>query len=390
MNNIPLVVHLIYRLDFGGLETLLAECINHMPPEKYRHAIVCLTDFTAFAEKIKRPEVAIYALHKSSGLGLGTHLKLWKLLRDLRPAILHTYNLSAIEYAFTATLAGVPIRVHAEHGRDVSDPRGTNWKHNLLRRFLIPFIHRFIPVSDDLRLWLKSVVGVPDAKNVLINNGVDTAHFAPGKHPPVWPESWDSAPGYFVIGTVGRIQEIKNHQGLLDAFIRLRKTALANERLYLAIVGDGPLFATLQKQVIDAGIAEFVWLPGSRTDIAEIMQSFSVFALPSLAEGTPVTILEAMSVGLPVVASRVGGIPDVVVDKVTGTLVPPSDLDALTNALTSYLRQPEVCSLHGAAGRDRVQQRYSLQAMLAAYTNLYDDLCKTNLKLGEPIEPCVE
>ncbi|MGZ3240322.1 MAG: glycosyltransferase, partial [Burkholderiaceae bacterium] len=162
-NSIPLVVHLIYRLDFGGLETLLAECVNRMPAHKYRHAIVCLTDYTDFAKKITQPGVEIFALHKAPGLGLGTHAKLWKLLRKLRPTILHTYNLAAIEYAFTATLAGVPIRIHAEHGRDASDPEGKNRKHNLLRRWLVPFIDCYIPVSGDLQKWLKNVVGVPDA-----------------------------------------------------------------------------------------------------------------------------------------------------------------------------------------------------------------------------------
>src|SRR6478672_12716150 len=116
MNAAPLVVHLIYRFDFGGLETLVAECINRMPVEQYRHAIVCLTGYTEFAAKISRPGVDIIALDKPPGLALATHVKLWKLLRQLKPAVLHSYNLAAVEYAFTAALAGVPVRVHAEHG----------------------------------------------------------------------------------------------------------------------------------------------------------------------------------------------------------------------------------------------------------------------------------
>src|SRR6476661_5862864 len=134
MNAAPLVVHLIYRFDFGGLETLVAECINRMPADSYRHAIVCLTGYTDFARKISRPDVQLIALNKPPGLAPGIHWKLWKLLRRLRPAVLHSYNLAAIEYAFTAALAGVPVRVHAEHGRDAADPQGLNRKHNMLRR----------------------------------------------------------------------------------------------------------------------------------------------------------------------------------------------------------------------------------------------------------------
>lgn len=390
-NTIPLVVHLIYRLDFGGLETLLAECVNRMPAHKYRHAIVCLTDYTDFAKKITQPGVEIFALHKAPGLGMGTHAKLWKLLRKLRPTILHTYNLAAIEYAFTATLAGVPIRIHAEHGRDASDPEGKNRKHNLLRRWLVPFIDCYIPVSGDLQRWLKNVIGVPDAKNLLINNGVDIEHFKKNpnqKNPSIL---WNVPQDAFVIGTVGRIQDVKNHVGLIEAFMQLRSQLPEEKaRLRLAIVGDGPLRKTVEDKIASAGIADVVWLPGARTDIAEIMQTFSVFALSSIAEGTPVTILEAMSVGLPVVATYVGGIPALVIDHVTGILVPPNDADALATALAAYIKQPAIARQHGAAGRERIGQQYSVAAMLAAYTALYDRLCKSKTKLNEAIEPCAE
>ena len=159
MDRVPLVAHLIYRLDFGGLETLLVDCINRMPAH-YRHAVVCLTDYSAFVQNIQRPDVQLFSLHKPPGHGIKTHLKLWKLLRRLRPDILHTYNLAAMEYAFTAALAGVPVRIHAEHGRDAGDPEGKNAKHNFLRRRLAPFIDRYVPVSDDLHRWLEQVVRI--------------------------------------------------------------------------------------------------------------------------------------------------------------------------------------------------------------------------------------
>lgn len=371
-HQLPLVVHLVYRLDFGGLETVLAECVNRMPADKYRHAIVCLTDYTAFSQKITRPDVQIFALHKPAGLGLGTHLKLWKLLRRLRPTILHTYNLAAIEYAFTAAMAGVPVRVHAEHGRDLSDPEGKNPKHNLLRRLLIPFIDCYVPVSRDLRQWLKDVIRVPDAKNLLINNGVDTEHFHPAAAP--------AFPGQFVVGTVGRIQDIKNHQGLVTAFQRLLELLPEHrDTLRLHIIGDGPLMPQLNAQVAAAGLADQAWLPGARSDIAELMRGFSVFVLPSFAEGTPVTLLEAMSSGLPVIASAVGGIPDVVDDRHTGILVAATDHETIAAQLAAYHRQPAVMAEHGTAGRSLVEQNYSIAAMLLNYTRLYDALCQAKL-----------
>ncbi|MET0320888.1 MAG: glycosyltransferase, partial [Duganella sp.] len=156
----PLVVHLVYRLDCGGLENLLIERINRMAPERYRHAVVCLTGYTAFAGRIRRPGVALHALDKPAGAAPRTHLHLWRLLRRLRPAILHTYNLSALEYAPAALLAGVPVRINGIHGRDAADPQGLNRRHRLLRRLMLPFYDHCYANSADLLAWLRTAIGV--------------------------------------------------------------------------------------------------------------------------------------------------------------------------------------------------------------------------------------
>jgi glycosyltransferase involved in cell wall biosynthesis len=139
----------------------------------------------------------------------------------------------------------------------------------------------------------------------------------------------------------------------------------------------------IREKVHAAGLDDAVWLPGSRTDIAELMSGFDVFALPSIAEGTPVTILEAMACGLPVVASRVGGIPEVVEHQATGLLVPPSDATALADALAMYLQDPQLAARHGAAGRLRVERSNSVAAMVAGYARLYDTLRASKTKLGK-------
>ena len=386
--DIPLVVHLIYRLDFGGLETLLVDCINHLPPERYRHAIVCLTGYTAFADKIARPGVELYALDKAPGLGLGIHVKLFKLLRKLRPAVLHTYNFACAEYAAPAWLAGVPVRVHAEHGRDASDPQGLNRKHNFLRRALVPFIDRYVPVSHDLTRWLTNVVGIPAAKTQLIMNGVDTGRFAPNLAAAGTP--W-AGQDVFVIGTVGRLQDVKDQASLIAAFALLcAAQPEARARLRLAVIGDGPLRDTLARKARDAGVADLVWFAGARNDIPELMRSFDLFALSSIAEGTPVTLLEAMACGLPVVATNVGGIPEVVQDGVNGALVAAGDAPALAAALGLYAADPARVQEHGAAARLNIERHYSVAAMVAAYTALYDRLGKRHTNPEEITQPCAE
>lgn len=386
----PLVAHLIYRLDIGGLETLLVDTINRMAPGRYRHAVICLTDYTDFAQRITRPDVALYALHKPAGLALGTHADLFRLLRRLAPDILHTYNLGTIEYAATAWAAGVPVRIHAEHGRDARDPQGINPKHNLLRRLLTPVIDRYVPVSRDLAGWLERVVRIPARKLQLIDNGVDTERFRAGTAAAT--EAWQDAPDAFVIGTVGRLQDVKDQATLVDAFALLRRQ-LPNEKLRLVLVGDGPLRAQLEARVAALGLQDCVFLPGPRSDVAPVMRSFSLFALSSIAEGTPVTMLEAMASELPVVSTAVGGIPDLITPGVSGALVPTRDPQALAAAIAPYVHDRLLARRHGAGGRARVEQQYSMQAMLAAYVALYDELCQTKTTPRTPkkaITPCAE
>ena len=386
----PLVIHLVYRLDFGGLENLMVERINRMPAEAYRHAVVALTEITDFASKIKKPGVALYSLHKQPGLSLKTHVDLWKLLRRLKPAILHTYNLSAVEYAPAGLLAGVPVRINGAHGRDAADPEGRNRKHNALRRAMVPFYDCCYANSAAMVEWNRQVIKVPAAKSRLLGNGIDADKF----HPPLEGSQRHLAvfgPGCTTIGTVGRVEEVKNHAGLVDAFIALRaRCPQSAARLRLAIVGAGPLLAALRAKVEAAGIAELVWLPGARSDVADILRGLDIFVMSSLAEGTPGSALEAMASSLPVVGTRVGGIPEVIDDGVTGVLVPPSDSAAMAVALEAYVRDPLLAARHGAAGRERVLRKYNMAAMVAAYKSLYDTLCERKTKFRKPVKSCVE
>jgi sugar transferase (PEP-CTERM/EpsH1 system associated) len=186
----PLVAHIIHRLDFGGLENGLVNLINAMPVERYRHAIVCLTDYSRFRERVRRPDVAVYALHKRPGKDFGLYGRLWRLLRRVRPDIVHTRNLAAVDCLVPAALAGVPHRVHGEHGRDVVDLDGRNWKYVWLRRLTRPLVDRYIPLSEDLEAWLHERIGVPPQRLRRIYNGVDSRRFHPvtpagGAHLPV-------------------------------------------------------------------------------------------------------------------------------------------------------------------------------------------------------------
>lgn len=378
-----LVVHLVQQLDVGGMENGLINLIRHMPADRYRHAIVCLKDYTAYHAHIKSRGVEIVSLNKREGKDWGHYLRMFRILREMKPDLIHTRNLHGIEGQLVAALAGVKLRVHGEHGRDMSDLHGKRLKYRLLRRLLRPLIGHFIAVSHDLEEWLIDSVGAEPGRVSHISNGVDSVQFHPRLGPPaaVGPAGFmhDNA---FVIGSVGRMDEVKDYPTLVEAFLRLIASPHpAHQRMRLLIVGDGPQRAECLDMLQRAGAAHRAWLPGERSDIAQLLRAMDLFVLPSLAEGSSNTILEAMATGLPVVATAVGGNPVLVHPGFTGILVPPRTPDLLAAAIADYCRIPEMGTRHGMRARSQVIARHSLPEMARCYTEVYDSLS------GEP-SPC--
>ncbi len=372
----PLIVHVIHRLGIGGLENGLVNLINHLPQEKYRHVIISLTEATAFKNRIHRPDVRVYEMHKQAGQDFGLYLRLYKMLRALRPAIVHTRNLATVECQLPAWLAGVPIRIHGEHGWDVFDPDGTNRKYQWLRRAFRPLVHQYIPLSQQLENYLHDTVGIPDQKITRICNGVDTEIFYPpraGRE--MIPGCPFTDPEQIVIGTVGRMHGVKDQTTLVSAFIHLLERQPALKRtLRLICVGDGPLREKCLHLLGTAGLSDLAWLPGERHDIAQVMRGLNVFVLPSQAEGISNTILEAMATGLPIVATKVGGNLELIKDGISGTLVPASDIKAMGDALENYVGNSDLRSKHGNAALARIQSMFSLTLMVNRYAAVYDDL----------------
>lgn len=368
----PLVAHIIHRLDYGGLENGLVNLINQIPPERYRHAILCLTDFNPeFRRRIYRSDVAVYALQKREGHDWGLYWRCWSLLRRLRPAIVHTRNLATLEMQALAWLAGVRARIHGEHGWD-ADPALMSPRHHGLRRWLRPLIGQYIALSGEIATYLETLVGVAPERISRITNGVDTQRFYPGNDRSPLPPGF-APPDALIIGTVGRLEKVKDQPNLVHAFIRLMQIIPdARNRLRLVIVGDGSLRPDLERLLAEAHLQDQAWLAGARDDVPNLLRSLDLFVLPSRAEGISNTILEAMACGLPVVATAVGGNAELVTDGETGRLVPASNSTALAAAIRTYVEDPSLLAVHGSAGRRRVEERFSMEAMMQAYLGVYD------------------
>ncbi len=372
----PLVAHILHRFDTGGLENGVVNLINHMPAGSFRHMVVALTEVTDFKRRLHDPSVPCIALHKPPGHGARLYPKLWRLLRQHRPAIVHTRNLAALEMQAAAWAAGVPVRIHGEHGRDVGDFDGSSRKNQWSRRLMRPFVQQWVALSHDLASTLTGPVGIPSTRVQRICNGVDSERFHPaGGARAAIPGCPFTDPRLWLVGTVGRMQTVKNPVDLARAFVQVLAVAPAlRERLRLVMVGEGPLRAQVAEVLQQAGAADLAWLPGERADVPAVMRGLDGFVLPSLAEGISNTILEAMASGLPVVATAVGGNPDLVAAGQTGLLVPAGKTDALAVALLQMAGDPAAAAAMGRAGRARVEQEFSLQVMVNAYQRLYERL----------------
>jgi sugar transferase (PEP-CTERM/EpsH1 system associated) len=384
----PLIAHVVYSFSVGGLENGVVNLINRMPEEAYRHAIVSLTDASPeFSARIARQDVGMHVLKKPAGHALKIYPRLLALFSRLKPAIVHTRNLAALEAVVPAWMAGVPARIHGEHGRDVNDLDGSNRKYRLMRRLYRPFVNKYIALSRDLEAYLRDGVGVAPSRIAQIYNGVDTARFRPaaGGREPIAGGPFND-PECWIVGTVGRMQAVKHQTSLARAFIiACRADPEAARRLRLVMVGDGPLRAEAAALLEEAGLlARSAWLPGGRADIDAVMRGLDCFVLPSLAEGISNTILEAMASGLPVVATDVGGNGELIEQGSTGCLVPADDPQALAGAILGYFREPARARRHGAAGRLLAERRFSLDAMVARYLGVYDQLLGIDNGIAQP------
>ncbi|MBI2798805.1 MAG: TIGR03088 family PEP-CTERM/XrtA system glycosyltransferase [Gammaproteobacteria bacterium] len=373
MANRPHICHVIYRLDYGGLENGLVNLINRLPVEEWQHTIVCLAGFSDFRARL-RPGVEVVECRKQPGQDFALYGRLWRLFRRLRPSILHTRNLATLEAQLAGWCAGVPVRIHGEHGHDVHDLDNQRARYRLLRKLFSSMVDRYVTVSRRLEAYLAKDVGIAAARITRICNGVDTIRFHPRSAPD--DRLFAAAPfartGRVIIGTVGRMQAVKDQLTLARAFVALLDAnPHYRAQVALVMIGDGPLRVEVQKILAAADLMDCVWLPGSRDDVPALMREFDVFVLPSLGEGISNTVLEAMACGLPVLACDVGGNGELVVDGETGVLVPRAQPEAMAVALGQYVEDSLLREIHGQNGRRRVEEQFSLDGMVDAYATLY-------------------
>jgi glycosyltransferase involved in cell wall biosynthesis len=378
------IVRIIGRLNVGGPAIHVVNLTAGLCSERYRPLLVAgsenkaegsMLDF-ALSNGVKPtviPEiVTAFSLAPRDGKALW---KLYGLMRKERPHIVHTHTAKAgFLGRLAARIAGVPVVVHTFHGHVLHGYYGPV-KNAMLRRVeqsLACFTDRVVTVSEQVKndLIRYRIAWPEKIKVVPLGFDLDpflTAHTRRGE----FRREMGLTGEIKLVGIVGRIFPIKNHALFLQSAAQV---SAQNPAARFILVGDGVLRSALEQQAQKLGIADRVLFTGWRQDLPRIYADLDVLVVSSNNEGTPVSAIEAMASGCPVVATRVGGLPDLIEDQMTGRLVPPRAPEALTNAVVDLLHDSQRARELGENGRYLVQHRFTVQRLLSDMDELYTQL----------------
>jgi sugar transferase (PEP-CTERM/EpsH1 system associated) len=354
------VVHLVSTLNIGGLEKVVYDLARLADADRVEVRVLCLGEFGALAQDFRDKGIRVESL---GVLGKGTiravpALARW--LRQVRPEVLHTHNPAPhLIGALAAKWAGVPVVVHTKHGRNYPGEFRKVWSN----RIASWFTDRLVAVSEDAATVSTDIEHVPADKVSVILNGIDLDQFAPVSN---------AAATTLRAIHVGRLIYPAKDQKTLLRSVRLVVDEVPD--FALDLVGDGPHRDMMETLCRELDLQANVRFLGFRSDVHQLLSQSHLFVLSSQQEGLSITLLEAAATGLPIVATRVGGNPEVVADGQTGLLVPPEDPAAMAQAILQLIREPELARQMGRAGRQRVEERFDLRKVVARYEDLYFEL----------------
>jgi sugar transferase (PEP-CTERM/EpsH1 system associated) len=372
------VVHVVLSMTIGGLERNVLNQVREGQKLGQRVSLVCLDEPGLLAPQVDALGADLVAIGRKPGLRPGMILKVRRVLEAMRPDVVHTHQLVTLLYGGAAArLLRVPLVVHTEHQRE---SYATRRRTRLLGRLAGRFCDRFYCLTAETADELRSARIVPDRKIRVIQNGIDVAKFleAPDDGRDVR-RSLGIPADAPLIGTVGRLYEVKRQEVLIRAFARLREHVPA---AHLVLVGDGPRHDELSGLARSLGMADVVHFTGFQPHSGPFLRAMDVFALTSRSEGMPQAVLEASVSELPVVASRVGGLPEVVDHGISGILFEPGDDVALANTLLDLLADPVRRRQLGAAARARVEKKFSVARMASEYHRDFLDLLRKHRSNG--------
>jgi glycosyltransferase involved in cell wall biosynthesis len=362
------IIHLITELDSGGAQTALLRYLTHHDHSRYRPTVVCLYNGDqVVAQQIRALGIEVIEVGMTRPYRLDALWRLYRLLRRERPFILHCWMFHAnLLGRLVGRLARVPLIITARRNVEIGGPR-REWAKWVTHRL----DDAVIAVCELARQAEIERTGVASHKVVTIYNGIDPFPAVPSETMAQLRHNLGLPPTAAVAISVSRLHPQKGHADLLRAWQQV--TAVYPDA-HLLIVGDGERRSELEKM---AAKQPHIHFTGQRDDVPHLLAVSDLLVLPSLWEGLPNVVLEAMSAGLPVVATAVGGTPELVIDGETGLLVPPRDPASLAQAILTLLTDPDLAQRLGENGRLRATNQFAIQQMVQQTEALYATLLRT-------------
>lgn len=362
------ILHVIANLNYGGMERVLSDIVTRCDPERFETHVLCLQYLGRFSNGLE--EVAeLHVAQPTTRFSMLRPTALVDQISRIAPDVVHTHSGVWYKASLAARMAKVRWLVHTEHGRRQPD----RWPHRLFDGIAARRTHAVVAVSSLLAEQLPSTLHTSPARVVCIPNGIDTEAYRPRPDGASLRRGLgisDTAP---VIGSIGRLEPIKTYDVMIKAFARFVKTSAGRDAV-LVIAGEGRSRPAIEELVASLDIRDRVHLLGWRDDVHELHSTFSIFSMSSKSEGTSISLLEAMSAGLPPVVTNVGGNAAVLGSSLKDCLVPWGDEVALAEAWTRALAEPRHAAL-GRLARERVLSSFSVDAMVRSYEALYQRGC---------------
>lgn len=368
------VIHLVEELTIGGLEKVLTAIVLNLKKKKYNVSVWCLREGGFFADKLIKEGIDVKILQISTSRNPLSIYKLYKLLKSHRFDIIHTHAYSAGTIGrISAFLAGIPVII--SHNHSVYDYY--NKYYHFVEWFLSHITDRIICISNIVNRFANETQRINAKKLITIYNGIDSVCSSAGKKVSSLRKELGIPINHSVICTIAHMEE---HKGL--AYLLESASLLLESRsdICFLLVGEGTLKEELKELSVSLKIDKNVIFTGERSDIPEILSLIDIFVLPSIREGLPLTILEAMDCGKPIIATNVGGISEVVTDGVNGKLVPPKDPEALYSAMNGLLDDREMLEKMGNNGKRVCNESFNSKAMVGKIEELYDFLINKKIK----------
>ena len=360
------VMQITNNLGIGGLERVVVNLCKHLNKDMFEVSVCCLSFRGPFAEELMSDGIPVFlSPHLTEATDYLAFWKLKNILRSVNPHIVHTHNINAMFDGFFASiLAGIPINIHTDHGRIFPD----KMRYMVLEGIISIFLDHIIVVSEQIKENLIHYEHIANKKITVVNNGIDGHRYdisidIAKKKQELGLDSFTN-----IIGLGVRLTQPKGITYLIQAspliLERYPQTAFV-------IAGEGDLMSALKKETRKFNVdSHFIFL-GPRLDLNEILQLFDIYVLPSISEGFPLVILEAMAAGKAIVATNVGGIPLAINDCKEGFLVPPKDPQMLANKICELLGNEDKRIIFSKNAKQKFYNEFEVRHMIKEYEQIY-------------------